>query len=510
MPGIPGPSMMIVSWPTAARISRIDGTAAAIMAVMMAWATRTGFDLLVDVPRQSAGHNRGHRPAGIAGFTTMPPVPAGPVGQTLPPPDSPGSGPGTVNSWFPLHPEILPCCSPIVPAIPLGFAADTPSIDIHEGTLVTQCHGPDGVTGVAAVELVARAVAASGHTPPLAAHVVPGDRVVIAIAGDIPQADAVRKALVACLEQAGVGADDVTLLRADPLTGGSAPEGVAPGVLRFAPALEAGTAYLAADAAARPRYLARPLVDADVVVTVGRFGWDATLAGRSLEGELWPAFGRQADREALAVDLLRHGRKALVDWRSGLHDITWQLGVIAGLRLVPGRAGSLHAACFGLPEEAARDARAAAEGWRPQVAEPADVAIATLSTGGTRFGDLVRGVAAASRVTQPDATICLVGDVAELPGPVLARWRQGTPLEPLLREAAESGDPALVADALDARFLYRGLGERRLVLLTRLEEEAVEDLGFGHAAEAAVIERLANRGESVAILHEADLMLPRL
>jgi len=398
----------------------------------------------------------------------------------------------------------------IVPAISLGFAADTLSIDLDEGTLVTQCRGPEGVTAAAAADLVARAVSASGHTPPLAAHVVPGDRVVIAISGEIPQSEAVRTAIVACLERAGVGADDVTVLRADPLAGGSSSPQVEPGVLGFDPALESGTAYLAADAAARPLYLARPLVDADVVVTVGRFGWDATLAGRSLEGELWPTFGRRADREAVAVDLLRHGRRALVDWRSGLHDITWQLGVIAGLRLVPGRAGSLHAACFGLPEEATRDARAAAEGWRPQVAEPADVAIATLSTGGTRFRDLVRGVAAAARVTQPEATICLVGDVAELPGPVISRWRQGTPLEPLLREAAASGDPALVADALDARFLCRGLGERRLVLLTRLEEEAVEDLGFGHAAEAAVIERLANRGEQVAILHEADLMLPRL
>ena len=397
-----------------------------------------------------------------------------------------------------------------MPAISLGFAADTLSIDLDEGTLVTECRGPAGVTDAAAVDLVDRAVAASGHAPPLAAHVVPGDRVVIAIAGDIPQAAAVRTALTACLERAGVGADDVTVLLADPLAGSPGREPPQPGVLRFDPAVESSTSYIAADAEARPLYLARPLVDADVVVTVGRFGWDASLAGRSLEGEIWPAFGRHADCEGLAADLLRRGRQTLVEWRSGLHDITWQLGVIASLRLVPGRSGSLHAACFGLPEEAARDARAAAAGWRPQVAEPADVAIATLSAGGNRFRDLVRGVAAAARVTQPDATICLVGDVAEAPGPVTSRWRQGTPLEPLIREAAAAGDPALVADALDARFLHRGLGERRLVLLTQLEEELVEDLGFGHAAEAAVIQRLANRGERVAILHEADLMLPRL
>jgi len=48
------------------------------------------------------------------------------------------------------------------------------------------------------------------------------------------------------------------------------------------------------------------------------------------------------------------------------------------------------------------------------------------------------------------------------------------------------------------------------VILSRLTAEVVEELGFGHAADVAVIERLANRAEHVAILHEADLMLPLL
>lgn len=392
-----------------------------------------------------------------------------------------------------------------MPVISLGHAADTLPLELAEGTLLTEYAGPSGVTAEAAVDLVARAVGSPAHGPPLKAHVVPGDRVTIAISGAIPQADAVREGVAACLTHAGVSPDDVGILCADPIGGGRTTAGP-----RFDPAVESATAYLSADADARPLYLARSLVDADVVVAIGGFGWDAALAGRSLEGELWPAFGRRDNREALAQAMLRVGRRALVDWRSELHDITWQLGVIASLRLVPGRSGSLHAACFGLPEEAARHARQAAEAWRPQVVEPADVAVCTLAAAAPSFRDLVRGVAAAARATVPDATICVVGEVADPPGPVTSRWRQGTPLAPLLREAAGSGDPALVADALDAKLLSRALGERRLVLLSRLAEEVVEDLGFGHAADATVIERLANRGESVAVLHEADLLLPRI
>jgi hypothetical protein len=208
--------------------------------------------------------------------------------------------------------------------------------------------------------------------------------------------------------------------------------------------------------------------------------------------------------------MLRNGRQALIDWRAELQDITWQLGVMANLRLVAGRSGSLHAACFGLPEEAARDARAGAADWRPHVDEPGDVAIATMASAAPRFRDLVRAVAASSRGTQPNATICVVGNVTEAPGIVTTRWRQGAPLEPLLREAADSKDPSIIADALATKLLARALGERRLVVLSQLDQAAVEDLGFGHAADIDVIERLANRAEHVVILHEADLMLPLL
>jgi len=92
---------------------------------------------------------------------------------------------------------------------------------------------------------------------------------------------------------------------------------------------------------------------------------------------------------------------------------------------------------------------------------------------------------------------------------VFTRWRQGTPLSPLVREAIASGDESLVADAVEAKLLARCLDERRLVLLSSLEEATVEELGFGHAPEIGVVERLANRAEQVVILHEADRMLPR-
>lgn len=208
------------------------------------------------------------------------------------------------------------------------------------------------------------------------------------------------------------------------------------------------------------------------------------------------------------MSLARRGRQALGDWRASVEEISWQLGVCASLRLVAGRRGGLHAACFGLPDEAGRLARAAAAAWCPVVDEPVELAIATVAAPAAGFAALTRAVAAAARVTQPGGTICVASRMTAEPGIVFLRWRQGAPLEKLVHEAVATRDVTLVADALQTRLFARALGDRRLVLLSDLAEGTVEELGFGYAAGSDVVERLADRAERVAVLEEADLMLP--
>jgi hypothetical protein len=123
---------------------------------------------------------------------------------------------------------------------------------------------------------------------------------------------------------------------------------------------------------------------------------------------------------------------------------------------------------------------------------------------------VIRAVAAAARVTRPDGTICIASEVTEVPGVIFSRWRQGAALQPLIHEAVQTGDRALVADALETRLFARAIEDRRLVLLSALEESTVEDLEFGFADSPAVVERLARRAESLVVLHEADRMFPSL
>ena len=407
---------------------------------------------------------------------------------------------------------------PTVKCIPLDYGADEPLLlEVNDDALVADCRGPEGVAGEAARQMVTAAFSSTESGPPLESHVVPGDRVAIGIAGDVPQANEVVAAASTRLVAAGVEPADITVLCApplEPLVGAAkrkaGTEAEISGATAFDPAVEPQTSYMAADEAGRPIHLARALVDADVVVSIGQWGWDAAFGGRSLEGELWPTFSRRSCREELVRCLAKRGRKALDAWMVSNHEATWQLGVCANLRLVAGRGDTLAAAAFGLPDAAARQARKQAAGWRPEAPAAAMLTVASLSNpqGGTAL--FLRAVAAAARVTHPAGTVCIACRLAERPGVIFSRWREGAPLDALVREAVGTGDQALITDAFQTRFFARALGERRLVLLSDLDEATVEELELGFAATPEVVERLAHRAESVAVLNEADRMLPRV
>ena len=398
--------------------------------------------------------------------------------------------------------------------IRLDYGADDPLLlEVDDDALVADCRGPEGVAGDAARQVVTAALAVATAGPPLESHVVPGDRVAIGLTGDLPQAAEIVTATVERLISAGIEPADITLLHAPPLDGTASPLGIAAAgivAVQFDPAVEPQTSYMAADEAGRAIHLARGLVDADVVVSIGHSGWDAAFGGGSFEGELWPTFSRRSCREELVRSLATRGRRAVDAWKMSNQEATWQLGVCANLRLVAGRGDTLAAAAFGLPDAAARRARKLAMGWRPEVDGAAMLTIASLSNPRGGLAMLLRAVAAAARVTHPGGTICVASRLAERPGVIFARWREGAPIDGLVREAVGTGDQALISDAFQTRFFARALGERRLVLLSDLDEATVEELELGFAATPEVVERLAHRAESVVVLHEADRMLPRL
>jgi hypothetical protein len=370
------------------------------------------------------------------------------------------------------------------------------------------CLGPTGVQDAAAADRATAAVTQPVDAPPLSDHVVDGDRIVVAVADGVVETQRVLEAIVSTLATAGATAEHIEVLR----LWSRRLEPVVPGATTtiFDPGNEADMAYLMADAEANPRHVARALVDADVIVTVGSFNWNAALGGRATEGEIWPAFSRQAAADDLVRTLALRPRGGHRAWKAAAEEVLWQLGVIAELKVVPGRDGSLAHVAFGMPQTVLPAVRKAAAAWTPRIARAAEVTLASLSDPHAGLDQIARAIAAAARVTYPDGTVCIASRLSEEPGVVFARWRQGVAVEPLVREAVRSRDPGLIADAFITRQVARALGSRRLVLVSDLDEALVESLDIGHAATADDVIRLCAAAESVTVLHEADRMLPRL
>ena len=396
----------------------------------------------------------------------------------------------------------------------LDYGSTDPLVlEPSDADIAFDARGPAGVRGDAAAALAATAIDTPGKGPPLVAHVVPGDRVALALAGPIPATGPIVATIRSRLESAGIAADDLAVVHAPPLISTQPPSAATSlpaGEFVFDPNPESGSAYLGPDAEGIPLHVARTLVDADVVVTVGVYAWDAALGGHALDGDLWPAFAPGAARADVLRHLARSGRKAVQPLRERSREIGWQLGTIATLRVVPGRGGTAHAIEFGTPLATDRAARRHAQLWRPRLPGSPRLTIASLAEPESGMPALVRAVAAAARTTHPEGTICIVSRLATPPGPVFHRWRQGVALKPLVEEALASGDQTLIADAVATRFFAQALGDRRLVLLSDLDQGLVEELEFGHAANPEAVERLAHRTDSLVVLHEAERMFPRL
>jgi hypothetical protein len=400
--------------------------------------------------------------------------------------------------------------------ISLDYGTAEPlALDVPNSLPAAIQHGPVAIMDTAAA--VEAAVTAPVAGPPLAAHVVPGDRVVIGVAGHLPGGNSTRDALQAALTEqlvsGGVAEGDITLLTAPSLALLGEPQSDAPRAavdngLMFDPAQADQTAYLLADEAGEPLHLARLLVDADVVLSVGAFKYDASLSGRSPEGELWPSFARADRRQQLARAIIHHPRSALTSWRALSQQVSHQLGIMASLRLVPGQGDSMGGIAFGLPEAATAAARSLARPWRPLQSQSA-LTIAAISQPDCDFASLTRAVAAAAGTTHAAGTISIACNLATEPGIVFRRWRQGAELSPLIREAVAAGDPTLMREALQTKLFARALGDRRLVLLSQLDQELVEDLDIGHAGSADAVHRLIQQADSVTVLHEATQFCPR-
>ena len=372
------------------------------------------------------------------------------------------------------------------------------TLDAPSGAL-TVCDAPRGAARGDLSAAVAEALSAPLDYPPLARAVLPGDKVALALAPELPQPEVLVSALMAVLASAGVQAGDVTVLR----TEGTAEVGP-PATIVHDPGQRNQLGFLGSTSQGDEIYLNRALGDADVVISLGVLRLEPSAGYYGVQGGVFPAFA-DAKTQARFRNLDQWGAPAegRRQARADVDDAARQLGSQFTLQIVPGRRDeALHvlAGLSGSVERRGRELMHAA--WTFDMPARAELVIAAIEGSAERqtWSAVGRAVTAALPVLADDGAIAICCDLAALPGPAVASLAYGDDRRAALRHWKKHAP----ADFLPALQLAEALERGRIYLLSRLDETLVEEIGMAAIANGAELARLSTRKGACLVLAGAS------
>ena len=345
--------------------------------------------------------------------------------------------------------------------------------------------------------------------PPLSKAVVSGDKVVLALEPELPKANALVAATVEAVLQGGASPDEITVLRAptDEQSPGSDPRSDLPEPLRSSvrlathrPGLRDELSYLGADDYGQPIYISRHLFDADVVVPISCARLDEALGYGGVHATLYPTFADQAAQERCRTVTVNHrklddqpsfrrgrdrnvrqsrgsGKRESVSQRDA-EQVAWLLGVLFCVQAVPGTAGNLIAVLAGQHDRViARGRQLCRQAWSVDVPGPADLVVAAIQGDDEQqtWDNVGRAIAAAQRIVSDNGAIAICTELAKPPGPGVRAVGAAENLE----EAQRRLQKQRPLDAPVAHHWATALDHKRLYLLSRLDEQQVEETGAG-------------------------------
>jgi len=146
------------------------------------------------------------------------------------------------------------------------------------------------------------------------------------------------------------------------------------------------------------------------------------------------------------------------------------------------------------------------EQWR--ILEDADRSlwIATIDGGPSQqtWVNLARALEAASQVVTEDGAIAICSDLAAPPGPAIRCLAEADSAEDALRTLNRQR----AFDAIPAAWLLHVLQDHTVFLLSRLDENTVDDLGMAYMADAEDLVRLCHRFNGCITLRGAQHLAP--
>jgi nickel-dependent lactate racemase len=385
------------------------------------------------------------------------------------------------------------------------------SFEIDPRRIVAHHCGPAPCTDLAGK--LRAALSAPLDFPSLVQVCVPGDKVVLALDRHTPASADIVAAVWDMLDARGVNPADWLVLQPVALDRIKLtdPRSLLPDSVRqevqwkvHDPTDKRGLAYLAATARGERIYLARELVDADVVLSAGVTAYDSLLGYRGACSVFYPGL---SNTEAISrtrgeghAELGPDDERPL---RQSIDEIAWLLGSQFSIQVLPATGGGVAEVLAGTYEQVFRKGKQLlGKTWRVTLNDRAEMVVATVAADNTghSWEQVGAALATARNLVESGGKIVLLSEFqGELDiGIELIRQNQSPrdALAPIRKQAPVDMLPATqFAMAADWAHVY---------LMSQLSPTIVEDLFMVPIANDREFEKLLSGHETCAIVEGAE------
>jgi nickel-dependent lactate racemase len=268
-----------------------------------------------------------------------------------------------------------------------------------------------------------------------------------------------------------------------------------------------GIAYLASTSGGERIYLARELVEADLVVPLFTVGFDPVVGLHSPGSLLYPGM---SNADAFAKTRGEGHRELRPEndrpLRQLVEEICWLLGVQFAIGSLPSRLPDQASAIFaGQFESVQRYARQALnQSWRLQLDRRAETVVVAIGDPEATVGwnEIGSALALAESLVVRDGRIILLTSLSAQPGPGLDVLKASRSPKAALAQLRKEHPPDLVSSLQVAS----AASWARVSLLSRLDSALVDDLQLNAVDSLAEAERLIHQSDDVVLIDGANRM----
>ncbi|MCA9094221.1 MAG: DUF2088 domain-containing protein [Planctomycetaceae bacterium] len=349
--------------------------------------------------------------------------------------------------------------------------------------------------------------------PPMEQAVVPGDRVVIALDRYVPAAEECIAALWKPLSEKGVQPEDLLILQPIALPGVAVrdPRTMLPEEIRervgwkIHDATESERlAYLSSTVEGERIYLARELVEADLVVTVGEIAFDPVMGIRGTNSVLYPGLSNvEAIAKAHGQGHLELGPNDDRGLRQLVDEVGWMLGVQFTLQVIAGPGRSASRIFAGMDTSVWNAGREALfEASMVTAEERVDVVLMAIEEdcAGHHWNQLGAALATARRLVAKGGKVIVLSELACEPGDGMNLIRQVREARDVLKPLRQQSPP----DLIPATQLASMVDWAEVYLLSKLDSTLVDELFMIPIESVESVDHLLRVGDSTLFIEGAQ------